>query len=805
MEASTRKIVLPLVVAFVASLVVTAVIIGPGRPAPVEDPATSTEQAVTAPSIPGSQPDTPGQAASVTKAAESGVVIAGDVGSIPPVTISNSNSTTKPDLPVLPQRTAEPLAVPSTDTPTNLPPLPERETGWGALTAMAPDGTLADRGSVTPIGSLDPLTELMQIDFATQSAGISKITFSNFWRTSEDRRQAQSHRNAVAAGSTDPPPMPADDQRYVLQTAGMLYSGDGVAFETPILAVHSLRVTGWGETAQDVVLFGDVWSQVAPGHFKTDVHEAGTDELILTIHRRFTLPVGRYDITLQQVVTNHSDRPLRVQWRQFGPGDLALDETTYLKDIRRFHFGYLMNASRDPSQTHVLHSGMMLERNSAIGMAEEYASDPLDNMLWPTESAREDGFALSWFGSTTRYFALCIHAPYELPESPSKQLSAVESINPVVGGTVDEPNLLTSLIGRMQQLDPGASVDWDMGVFAGPLERSVLNVAEPYVALNMGGLILYLMSGCCSFCTFAWLANFMIIFLSFIHSICFDWGISIIFLVIVVRTLLHPITRKGQISMQKNAKAMGDLKPELDEIKKRYADEPEKQRKEQMRLMQEKGMNPLGCGGAMLPMFLQMPIWIALYAVLFFAFELRQEWAFYGFFQMFDGWAFMGNLSAPDNFIDFGVSYDLWFFEFSGINLLPLLMGFVFFFQQKYMTPPPSANMSEDQLRQQKMMKVMMLVLFPLMLYGAPSGLTLYILTSSIIGTLESRYIRGHIKKIQDEAEKNPVVIGVGGDGAAPKGQKKQDSVGKMYEKMLDSARKRQDQKKQKKKTFKKR
>jgi membrane protein insertase Oxa1/YidC/SpoIIIJ len=172
---------------------------------------------------------------------------------------------------------------------------------------------------------------------------------------------------------------------------------------------------------------------------------------------------------------------------------------------------------------------------------------------------------------------------------------------------------------------------------------------------------------------------------------------------------------------------------------------------------------------------------------------------------MFDGWAFMGDLSAPDNFIDFGVSYDLWFFEFSGINLLPLLMGLVFYFQQKYMTPPPSANMSEDQLRQQKLMKIMMLVLFPLMLYGAPSGLTLYILTSSIIGTLESRYIRGHIKKLQDEAEKNPVVIGAGGDGAAAKGSKKQDRVGKMYEQMLDNARKRQEQKKQKKKTFKKR
>ena len=99
-----------------------------------------------------------------------------------------------------------------------------------------------------------------------------------------------------------------------------------------------------------------------------------------------------------------------MQWIQYGPGDLAQDETTYLKDMRRFHFGYLMNTTRDPSQSHVLYSGMMLERRTAVDMAESYATDPVENMLWPTEAAREDGFSLSWFGSTNRYFALCIHA-----------------------------------------------------------------------------------------------------------------------------------------------------------------------------------------------------------------------------------------------------------------------------------------------------------------------------------------------------------------------------------------------------------
>jgi YidC/Oxa1 family membrane protein insertase len=546
-----------------------------------------------------------------------------------------------------------------------------------------------------------------------------------------------------------------------------------------------------------------VWSEVAPGIFETEVFDEETDTVILKVRRSFVLPEGRYDVALDQVVTNLSQVPLAVQWRQFGPGDLVLDETTYLRDVRRFHFGFLFDARRDPTQAHVSSQGMMVERNEVISMAEAFQDSAIENTLWPNETATEDDLRLSWFGATNRYFALCVHAPYDPPAQPSRRLAAVSRIEPVIGGTGEDRSLLTSLHGPEYVIEPGQNASWDMGVYAGPLQRTILRQQQPYEALHMGGLILYLMSGCCTFCTFAWLADFMIYFLAQIQGVVLDWGIAIIMLVFVVRLLLHPITRKGQVSMQRSAKAMGEMKPELDELKKRYVDDPEKIRKEQMRLMQEKGVNPLGCATGMLPMFLQMPIWIALYAVLFFAFELRQQWAFYGFFQMFDGWAFLGDLSAPDNFIDLGVNYDIMFFQFTGINLLPILMGFVFFLQQKYMTPPPSAAMSEDQLRQQKMMKVMMLVLFPIMLYGAPSGLTLYILTSSIIGTAESRYIRNHLTKMDEKPEEEGV--SAKSEAKAAKKKKRQDKMGKMYEQMLENQRVRQERKKQKTKTYKKR
>ena len=75
-------------------------------------------------------------------------------------------------------------------------------------------------------------------------------------------------------------------------------------------------------------------------------------------------------------------------------------------------------------------------------------------------------------------------------------------------------------------------------------------------------------------------------------------------------------------------------------------------------------------------------------------------------------------------------------------------MGLVFWVQQKYMAPPPSPNMTPEQEQQQKMMKWMMVLLFPLMLYTAPSGLTLYIATSTLVGIYESKRVKREIEKM---------------------------------------------------------
>jgi YidC/Oxa1 family membrane protein insertase len=211
--------------------------------------------------------------------------------------------------------------------------------------------------------------------------------------------------------------------------------------------------------------------------------------------------------------------------------------------------------------------------------------------------------------------------------------------------------------------------------------------------------------------------------------------------VVVVRLLLHPITKKSTISMQ----SMGKMGPEMERLRKKYGDNKEELNKAMMQFYKTQGVTPiLGC----LPMFLQMPIWIALWSMLQNTFELRQAPFFYGLTWIHD-------LSQPDHLITFSHPVHILFFTIDGLNLLPIILGGVYFLQQKYTPRPPAAT--PEQEKQQKMMQWMSL-LFPLFLYTGPSGLNLYIATSSGIGILEQKRIRDHINR-QQEAEKAGKVL----------------------------------------------
>jgi YidC/Oxa1 family membrane protein insertase len=173
----------------------------------------------------------------------------------------------------------------------------------------------------------------------------------------------------------------------------------------------------------------------------------------------------------------------------------------------------------------------------------------------------------------------------------------------------------------------------------------------------------------------------------------------------------------------------------------------------------EHGATPiLGC----LPMFLQMPIWIALFSALQSTFELRQA-PFLQFGSLKLTW--ISDLSQPDHLIKLDHPFTLLgLIPISGLNILPFLLAVVFWLQHKYTPKPPT--MTPEQAQQQKMMQWMTL-LFPIFLYGGPSGLNLYILASTGFGILESKIIRDHIKRKEEEEKQGVVIVDAPDDGSS--------------------------------------
>lgn len=594
--------------------------------------------------------------------------------------------------------------------------------------------------TLLPLGGLDEAANLsrLKLEFSPYGAGLSQVTLADYYHN-------RIHN---------------PDDRYTLM--------DGLWDRRPVLGLRRVyiddkRIDPYDEMAPTQP---PTFRQIAPGSFEAVIVD-NDDRPVLTITRQYELGDVEGEITLHQQVRNETDKPLRVQVEQWGPGDLPYSHDGY-GDFRRVRFGYL-----DPRSAEVVlatDGDFLLRRKDVV----KKAAETNDQMVWPNKTSMEKKYTLAWVATTNRYFGFAVHRAVDDPQANTAraldQIDRVEvwleshgeaMLSQIPKDQLDARFVSLKLVGAVMSIAPGQSRHLDLGVYAGALRSSLLTEEQPYRAFSLSELIVYQLT--CAFCTFPWLTHLLLWFLRLIEGGILplgigvhDWAISIIILVIFVRLLLHPLTKRGQISMQRLSRGMAKLQPEIKKLQEKYKDNPKKLQQEQTALYREHNINPAGCLG-MLPMLLQSPIWVALYAMLYFAIELRQQPGFYGVFQLFGNWSFLADLSQPDHFIEFSHKFIIpglgW--GVSGINLLPIFMGVIFFLQQKYLTPP-NPNITPEQENQQKIMKIVFPLIFPLMLYSAPSGLTLYIMTSSMLGILESRYIRAHIDSLDLDKDAKP-------------------------------------------------
>ncbi|WP_307587917.1 YidC/Oxa1 family membrane protein insertase [Paenibacillus wynnii] len=188
-----------------------------------------------------------------------------------------------------------------------------------------------------------------------------------------------------------------------------------------------------------------------------------------------------------------------------------------------------------------------------------------------------------------------------------------------------------------------------------------------------------------------------------------QYGLAVLVMVIIVRTLILPLTMK----QVKSSRAMQAIQPELQKIQKKYKDTPEKVQQETMRLFQENKVNPMaGC----LPLIVQMPIFIALYNSIYYNPDLREHTFL---------WLQLGE---PDK-----------------LFILPVLAALTTFIQTKMMT---KMNPMQQQGPMQFMMMIYPVLIF-VMSYNFPAALPLYWVFSNIYTIVQNYFLYRNNDKIQ--------------------------------------------------------
>ncbi|MBB5283645.1 YidC/Oxa1 family membrane protein insertase [Rhabdobacter roseus] len=251
---------------------------------------------------------------------------------------------------------------------------------------------------------------------------------------------------------------------------------------------------------------------------------------------------------------------------------------------------------------------------------------------------------------------------------------------------------------------------------------------------------------------------FLVPLFSFLERFISNYGLLIICLVLIVKTILMPLTYKSYVSMAK----MRLLAPELEELKKKNPDDLAKQQQDQMKLYQQVGVSPLsGC----VPVLATMPILFSLFFLFPNLIELRQQ-----------SFLWAHDLSTYDSFINLPFRIPFYGSHVSLFTVLMTASSIVYAYYNNQMTPtqPGPVNM--------KFLSYVMPLMFMFVLNSFPAGLTFYYFVSNIVTIGQQLLIRrlvdeDKIKRILDENRlKNA------------KGEKKQSKFQKYLEKSLQAA-----------------
>lgn len=273
---------------------------------------------------------------------------------------------------------------------------------------------------------------------------------------------------------------------------------------------------------------------------------------------------------------------------------------------------------------------------------------------------------------------------------------------------------------------PGASASASTRVFAGAKEVSIVDGYHEQYKLKLFDRLI-------DWGWFYYITKPLFLAMDWIYHLVGNFGIAILLITVLIKIIFFPLANKSYASMAK----MKAVQPEMMAIRERYADDKMKQQQAMMELYKKEKINPIaGC----LPILIQIPVFFALYKVLFITIEMRHA--------PFFGW--IKDLSAPDPttvFNLFGlIPWDPSIVPLIGpflmIGAWPLVMGVTMWVQMKLNPPPPDPT--------QQMIFDWMPVIFTFMLASFSAGLVIYWAWNNTLSVIQQSFImRKHGAKVE--------------------------------------------------------
>ncbi len=446
---------------------------------------------------------------------------------------------------------------------------------------------------------------------------------------------------------------------------------DGVTEYHPLSIDHILQKSNFRKQRYTVAKLAD--NKVA---FTTQVEEG------LSLVKTFSLLPGRYDVSMDVRIENNTETEISLSYNIIASSMIA-------------HEGI---PSSDMAAVVARDMG-----NKSIKLVQ------IATKKFPTV---EESTRIVWAGAINKFFA-AILKPTSNDLVASVNAQAFDAQGVLSNEKADLGDFMVTIQTQKLRLPSHGVANHNYIYYTGPKKEEYLKQYD-----TLGALL--------SYGWFHIISKALLAFLNTVHHAIPNYGISIIILTIVIKAVLFPLTRKSQMSMFR----MQQLQPLVSQLKEKYKHDKQKLGKEQVLLFKKYGVNPMG---GCLPMFLQLPVFFALFRTLQISFEMRQA--------PFCLW--ITDLSRPDTLLHFSFSLPL---LGNALNILPLIMTAASYAQTRV---TPKAPAADPQAQAQQKMMSFMPVMFAFILYSMPSGLTIYWTTSTLLSILETLLIRKTLKKVR--------------------------------------------------------